>query len=164
MLRLRLSTKVWLILEISRYFTGTGPCLTTATWRCHNNFSRWGCSFLWKLRSHWLKDMRQRQIAEIRQGPGVTVLPSQCQSNSSDSYGYGWPPLIKTKCIELVNRMHKAVKYRYSVRNKCWVLLVFHGQGTTPGWLSNKMALWDNHNNANYCKPCAYLYRPSKQG
>ena len=36
----------------------TGPCLTTAAWRCHKNFSQ------------WLKGLRQRQIAAVRQGPG----------------------------------------------------------------------------------------------
>ena len=40
-----------------------GPCLTIATWCCHKNFSQWQHSFLWKLRCHWLKGLRQRQIA-----------------------------------------------------------------------------------------------------
>ena len=48
---------------------GAGPCLTTATWRCRKNFSQWECSFLWKLRCHWLEFLRQRQIAVVRQGP-----------------------------------------------------------------------------------------------
>ena len=39
---------------------GPGPCITTATWRCRNNFSQWGCSFHWKLRCHWLEFLRQR--------------------------------------------------------------------------------------------------------
>ena len=46
-----------------------GLCLTTATWRCRKNFSQWELSFLWKLRCHWLKGLRQRQIAVVRQGP-----------------------------------------------------------------------------------------------
>ena len=48
-----------------------GPCLTTATWRCRKNFSQWERSFLWKLRFHWLKGLRQRQIAVVRQGSGT---------------------------------------------------------------------------------------------
>ena len=48
-----------------------GPCITTATWRCPNNFSQWGCSFHWKLRCHWLEFLRQRQITLVRQGPGI---------------------------------------------------------------------------------------------
>ena len=33
-------------------------------------FRQCECSFLWKLRSHWLKGLRQRQIAVVRQEPG----------------------------------------------------------------------------------------------
>ena len=47
-----------------------GLCITTVTWRCHNNFSQWERSFHWKLRCHWLKGLRQRQIAV---GPGVSI-------------------------------------------------------------------------------------------
>ena len=47
----------------------TGPCLTTATWCSHKNFSQWECSFHWKLRCHWLEFLWQRQIAVVRQGP-----------------------------------------------------------------------------------------------
>ena len=54
-------------------FRGTGPCLTTATWRCRKNFSQWECSFHWKLRCHWLEFLRQRQIAVVRQGPGSLI-------------------------------------------------------------------------------------------
>ena len=35
-----------------------GSCLTTATCCCRNNFSQRECSFLWKLRCHWLKGSR----------------------------------------------------------------------------------------------------------
>ena len=48
---------------------GARPCHTTATWRCRKNFSQWERSFLWKLRCHWVKGLRQRQIALVRQGP-----------------------------------------------------------------------------------------------
>ena len=47
-----------------------GPFLTTATWCCHKNFSQWERSFLWKLSCHWLKGLRQRQIAAVRVDPG----------------------------------------------------------------------------------------------
>ena len=39
--------------------SSAGPCFTTATWRCRKIFSQWERSFLWKLRSHWLKGLRQ---------------------------------------------------------------------------------------------------------
>ena len=53
-----------------------GPCLTTATWCCHKNFSQWEWSFHWKLRCHWLEFLQQRQIAVIRQGPdGCKMIP-----------------------------------------------------------------------------------------
>ena len=45
------------------------PCLTTATWR-RKNFSQCECSFLWKLHRHWLKSLRPRQMAVVRQDPG----------------------------------------------------------------------------------------------
>ena len=47
-----------------------GPCLTTAIWRCCKNSSQWHRSFHWKLRSHWLKFLRQRRVAVVIQGPG----------------------------------------------------------------------------------------------
>ena len=50
-----------------------GPCLTTAIWRCRKNSSHWQCSFQWKLRSHWLKFLRQRHVAVVKQGPGSWV-------------------------------------------------------------------------------------------
>ena len=52
----------------------TGPCLITATWRCCKNCSQLESSFLWKLWSHWLKGFRQRQIALVRQGPGLVSV------------------------------------------------------------------------------------------
>ena len=35
-----------------------GPCLIVVTWR----------SFLWKLRCHWMKGLRQRRVAVVRRG------------------------------------------------------------------------------------------------
>ena len=59
-----------------------GPCLTTAIWRFRKNSSQWQCSFQRKLHSHWLKLLRQRHVAVVRQGPGCAdhgmfYLPSQ---------------------------------------------------------------------------------------
>ena len=51
----------------------TGPCLTTAIWRCRNPFSKWERNFQRKLCSHWLKCLRQRHVAVVRQGPGKTA-------------------------------------------------------------------------------------------
>ena len=39
------------------------------TWRWRKNFRQWERSCLWKLRCHWLKGLRQCQIAVVRQGP-----------------------------------------------------------------------------------------------
>ena len=47
-----------------------GSCITNATWRCPKNFSQWERSFHWKLCCHWLKFLRQCQIAVVIQGPG----------------------------------------------------------------------------------------------
>ena len=52
-----------------------GPCLTTAIWRCRKNSSQWQRSFQWKLHSHWLKFLRQRHVAIVRQGPGQAFQP-----------------------------------------------------------------------------------------
>ena len=38
---------------------GAGICIITVTWHCSKTFSQWECSFLWKLRCHWLKVLRQ---------------------------------------------------------------------------------------------------------
>ena len=35
--------------------------------------SHWQCSFRRKLRSHWLKFLRQRHVAEVRQDPGMLL-------------------------------------------------------------------------------------------
>ena len=61
--------------------------LITATWCCRNNFSQWERSFLWKLRCHWLKELRQRQIVVVRQGPAVYTCAFQtgCQLSSAAS-------------------------------------------------------------------------------
>ena len=45
-----------------------GPCLTTAILR--NPSNQWQRSFQRKLRSHWLKLLRQRHVAVVRQSPG----------------------------------------------------------------------------------------------
>ena len=50
---------------------GSGPCLSTAIWRCRKNSSQWQRSFQWKLYSYWLKFLRQRHFEVVRQGPGV---------------------------------------------------------------------------------------------
>ena len=68
---------IWQSLSACRWlcaaFYGTGPCFTTATWRCRKNFSQWERSFRWKLRCHWLKGLRQRQIAVVRQDPDNVI-------------------------------------------------------------------------------------------
>ena len=61
----------WSELVMHLYMDKTGPCLTTAIWRCRKNSTRWQRSFQWKLRSHWLKFLRQRHVAVVRQGQGL---------------------------------------------------------------------------------------------
>ena len=39
-------------------------------WRRRNPFSQWQRSFQWKLRSHWLKVLRQRHVTVIIQSTG----------------------------------------------------------------------------------------------
>ena len=51
-------------------------------WSCHKNFSQWGRSFHWKLRCHWLKCLRQRQIAVVIQGPGSLCWESGGLNNA----------------------------------------------------------------------------------
>ena len=48
--------------------------LSPATWRCRKNFSQWDCSFLWKLRCHWLKFLRRVAKTLVIQGPGSYCL------------------------------------------------------------------------------------------
>ena len=47
-----------------------GPCITPAIWRCRKTVSQWQGSFQWKLRSHWLKFLRQRPATVIVLGTG----------------------------------------------------------------------------------------------
>ena len=46
-----------------------GPCLTTVIWRCGKPFGQWQHSFHRKPHCHWLKFLRQRHVAVVRQGP-----------------------------------------------------------------------------------------------
>ena len=57
------------------WWESTGPCLTKAIWRCRKNSSQWQRSFQWKQHSHWLKFLRQRHVAVVRQGPGKRWIP-----------------------------------------------------------------------------------------
>ena len=52
----------------------TGSCLTTVIWRCRKPFNQWQRSSQRKLRSHWLKFLRQCHVVIIRQDPGGPVL------------------------------------------------------------------------------------------
>ena len=52
----------------------TGPCVTTAIWRCCNSFNQWQHSSQRKLRSHWLKFLWQRHVAIVKQGPGLHLV------------------------------------------------------------------------------------------
>ena len=49
-------------------------CITTAIWRCRRNFSQWQRSFQWKLRTHWLKVLRQDHVAVVIQDPSRNWL------------------------------------------------------------------------------------------
>ena len=62
-----IESSLWILMA---HALATGPCLTTAIWRCRNPFSQWQRSFQRKLRSHWLKFLQQRHVAAVRQGPG----------------------------------------------------------------------------------------------
>ena len=56
-------------LSLDSSYKGPGPCLINASWRCRDNFSQLERSFQRKLRCHWLKGLRQRQVVVVRQGP-----------------------------------------------------------------------------------------------
>ena len=60
-----------MIVVESKVLVRSGPCFTTATWRCRKNLSQWARSFHWKLCCHWLEFLRQRQIAVVRHGRGA---------------------------------------------------------------------------------------------
>ena len=80
-----------------------GLCLTTATWRCRKNFSQWELSFLWKLRCHWLKGLRQRQIPVVRQGPEHNIRDRCRASWIVKQYGSLWlvlPQITQTARVQ----------------------------------------------------------------
>ena len=54
--------------SLATWLWPTGPCITTATWRCRKIFRQWEHVFHGKLCCHWLKFLRQRQIAIVIQG------------------------------------------------------------------------------------------------
>ena len=64
---------------------GTRACVTITIWRCGKLFSQWHRSFQRKLRCHWLKFLRQRHVAVVRQGPGpcITNVFATHRKNSS---------------------------------------------------------------------------------
>ena len=64
---------------------GPGPCLTTAILRYRKNSSQWQRSFQWKLHSHWLKFLRQRHVAVVRQGPGFCVYSERFTQEATDA-------------------------------------------------------------------------------
>ena len=52
----------------------SGIWLTTTIWRCRKPFGQWQRSFQRKLRSHWLKFLRQRHVAVVKQGLGAAIF------------------------------------------------------------------------------------------
>ena len=76
--------------------TNPGPCLTTATWYCHKNFSQWECSFHWKLHCHWLEFLLQHQASDhcSKTGPSMPSVVSVIKPRHTSYF------LIPTKCNE----------------------------------------------------------------
>ena len=68
----------------------TGPCLTAAIWRRRKNSSQWQRSFQWKLHSHWLKFLRQRHVAVVRQGPAGFLCHPATALETAASPTYEW--------------------------------------------------------------------------
>ena len=64
-----------LIMERWHLYIGMAPqpCTTTAMWRCHNLSNQWQRRFQLKLRSHWVRVLRQCHINVAIQGPAVRV-------------------------------------------------------------------------------------------
>ena len=73
-------------------FRVIGPCLTKAIWRCRKPFTQWQRSFQRKLRSHWLKFLRQRHVAVVWQG----LAPLR-----GEFTGHRWMPHTKASDTEL---------------------------------------------------------------
>ena len=59
------------------WWTGVWPCIITAMWRCRKTLSQWEPSFHWKLRCHWLRGLRKREIPLVIQGPGLSISSYQ---------------------------------------------------------------------------------------
>ena len=77
----------------------SGIWLTTMIWRCRKPFGQWQRSFQRKLRSHWLKFLRQRHVAVVKQGLGAAIFyflelhdfeRGQRSGHSKNITGYRW--------------------------------------------------------------------------
>ena len=42
-----------------------------SNWRCRKHFSQWERSFQWKLCAHWIKCLRERPVALVKQDAGM---------------------------------------------------------------------------------------------
>ena len=77
---------------ITLVIQGPCACLTPAVWRCRKPFSQWQHSFQRKLCPHWLKSLRQRHVALVRQGPvpcpWMSLFPPELRMVRSVGYGH----------------------------------------------------------------------------
>ena len=86
--------------------SGTGPSLTTATCCCSKNFSQWKRSFLWKLRCHWLKGLRQHQSTVVRQSPGFGHKTTSWTRMLTKFFGAMLPWANELKQLIIIKYLH----------------------------------------------------------
>ena len=90
----------------------TGPCVTTAIWRCYKSFSQWQHSSQRNLRSHWLKVLWQRHVTIVKQGPGLHLVKVNGFLATQET--------VSTECIRIIQAEVIAWKrsshYRRSVK------------------------------------------------
>ena len=98
--------------------------LAAAIWRCRNPFSQWQRSFRRKLRSHWLKFLRQRHVAVVRQGP-VTRKASPCHDVMMLILVHGIIWMLDCGVAPLrMNAMHLQVNYLEQYLTRLEILLI----------------------------------------
>ena len=68
----RTPRNVLIYMSLIYVYSVSGPNITIAIWRCHKTLTQCWHSIHWKLRYHWLKGLRQRQIVPVIQGAGTS--------------------------------------------------------------------------------------------
>ena len=124
----------WTLYDVYLESVLPGPCLTTAIWRCRKNSSQWQRSCQWKLHSHWLKLLRQRQVAVVIQDP-VAIIGRVRESSTCVTLGGVSTGSRRSDASLLVPNGTSACG---NWTKKIWLSTKLRGFGSVVGKLENE--------------------------